>query len=60
LSSGYRQDTIPTPWEADHAGQKQLFDVNCLFCNKGIWGEKASSLLFLALLPLVFLVKVLV
>jgi hypothetical protein len=60
LHFGYRQDTIPTFREADRAGQKQLFDVNCLFCNKGIWGEKVFSLFFLILLLVAFLVKLLI
>ena len=56
LNFGYRQDTK----QADHAGQILLSDVNCLFCNKDIWAEKVFSLLFLVLLPLIFLVKPLV
>jgi hypothetical protein len=50
LIFGYRQDTI----QAVHAGQKSLFDVNCLACNMDIWAKMLSFLLFQALLPLVF------
>jgi len=53
---GYRQDTK----QADHAGQKRLFYVNYLSCNKDIWVEKVSSLLFSVFLPLVFPVEPLI
>jgi hypothetical protein len=56
LIFGYRQDTK----QVDHAGQKPLFYVNYRFCNTDIWVKKVSSLLFLALLPAVFLKKSLV
>jgi hypothetical protein len=56
LIFGYRQDTK----QADHAGQKPLLGVNYPFCNTDIWVKKVSSLLFLALLPAVFLKKSLV
>ena len=45
LSFGYRQDTK----EADHADQKPIFGVNCLFCNKEILAKKVSSQPFLEL-----------
>jgi hypothetical protein len=54
LIFGYRQDTK----QADHAGQKPLFGVNYPFCNKDIWVEKVSSLLFPVFLLSISLVKV--
>jgi hypothetical protein len=53
LNFDYHQDTK----QADHAGQKPLFGVNYRFCNTDIWVKKVSSLLLLAFLPAVFLVK---
>jgi hypothetical protein len=50
LLFGYRQDTS----QAVHAGQKPLFDVNCLSYNKDIWAKKLSFLPFKALLLFVF------
>jgi len=51
---GYGQETK----QADLAGQKLLFGVNCLFYNKDTWIKRTSFLLFLKLLPYVFPVKV--
>ena len=52
---GYRQDTKM----ADHADRKPLFGANCLFCNKGIWVEKAFFRLFPILLLAFFPAKAL-
>jgi hypothetical protein len=56
VNCGYCQDTK----QADRADQKWLFDVNSRFYNRDIWVKKVSFLLYLVLLPLVFLVKALV
>jgi hypothetical protein len=53
LNFDYHQDTK----QAGYAGQNRLFGVNFPFCNTDIWVKKVSSLLFLALLPAVFLIK---
>jgi hypothetical protein len=53
LNCDYLQDTKLV----DHAGQKPLFGVNFPFCNTDIWVKKVSSLLLLAFLLAVFLIK---
>jgi hypothetical protein len=54
IDFGYCQETM----QVDRASENQLFDVNCLFCNKDNLVEKVSSILYLALLLSISLAKV--